>query len=107
MMKLGWPQLVTVAVTFVSVVAVVLLHYEGLSLIGRTIKARAFHHRAKILMLIFAQLSLHIVEIWMFALVAFVLTQTLAFGAILPVPSGGYLDYVYLGLPVNVWVLLG
>lgn len=94
-MKLGWPELVTVAVTLVTVVAVVLLHYEGLSLIGRTIKARAFHHRAKILMLIFAQLSLHIVGIWMFALAAFALTQTLAFGAILPVPSGGYLDYVY------------
>lgn len=56
-MNLGWPELITVVVTFASVVAVVLLHYEGLSLIGRTIKARAFHHRAKILMLIFAQLG--------------------------------------------------
>ncbi len=94
-MRLGWPELVTVAVTFATVVAVVLLHYEGLSLIGRTIRSRAIHHRAKILMLIFAQLSLHIFEIWMFALAAFVLTQAFAFGAILPVPSGGYLDYVY------------
>jgi Ion channel len=94
-MKLGWPELVTVAITFTTVVAVVLLHYEGLSLIGRTIRGRAFHHRAKILALIFAQLSLHILEIWMFALAAFLLTQWLEFGAILPVPSGGFLDFVY------------
>jgi hypothetical protein len=93
--KLGWPELVTVAVTFISVVAVVLLHYEGLSLIGRAIKARAFHHRAKILVLIFAQLALHIVAIWMFAVGAFLLIRWLGYGAILPVPSGGYLDYVY------------
>jgi hypothetical protein len=94
-MKLGWPELVTALTTLISVVAVVLLHYEGLSLIGRTIKARVFHHRAKILVLIFAQLGLHIVAIWMFAVAAFALTQWLGFGAILPVPSGGYLDYVY------------
>jgi Ion channel len=98
-MNLGWPELVTVAVTFASVVAVVLLHYEGLSLIGRIIKARAFHHRTKILVLIFAQLGLHIIEIWMFAGAAFVLTQAPEFGAVLPasvgVPVGGFLDFVY------------
>lgn len=87
--------MVTVATTIITVVAVVLLHYEGLSLIGRTIKARAVHHRAKILMLIFAQLGLHIVAIWIFAVGAFLLTRSLGYGAILPVPSGGYLDYVY------------
>ena len=94
-MKLGWPELVTALTTLISVVAVVLLHYEGLSLIGRTIKARVFHHRAKILVLIFAQLGLHIVAIWMFAAAAFALTSGLGYGAILPVPNGGYLDYVY------------
>ncbi len=94
-MRLGWPELVTVAATIITVVAVVLLHYEGLSLIGRTIKARVFHHRAKILVLIFSQLGLHIIAIWMFALSAYLLTRWLGYGAILPVPSGGYLDYVY------------
>jgi hypothetical protein len=93
--KLGWPEIVTVAATTIFVVAVVLLHYEGLSLIGRTIKARAFHHRAKILVLIFSQLCLHVIAIWIFAAGAFLLTRWLGYGAILPVPSGGYLDYVY------------
>jgi hypothetical protein len=94
-MRLGLPELITVAVTLGAVVAIVLLHYEGLSLIGRTIKTRILHHRAKILVTIFAQLGLHIVEIWMFGLVAFLLTQSPRFGAIVPVPAGGFLDYVY------------
>lgn len=94
-MRLGWPELVTVAVTFATVVAVVLLHYEGLSLIGHTIRIRVLHHRAKILVTIFSQLSLHIVEIWVFGLVAFLLAESLGFGALRPVPTGGYLDYVY------------
>ena len=59
-MKLGWPEFIMVAVTMVTVIATVLVHYEGLSLIGRAIRGRALHHRAKILMTIFAQLLLHI-----------------------------------------------
>ena len=94
-MKLGWPEFITVAVTFVAVVAVVLFHYEGLSLIGRTIRTRVLHHRAKILVTIFSQLGLHIVEIWLFGLVAYLLTQSLGFGDLRPAPTGGYLDFVY------------
>ena len=59
-MKLGWPEFIMVAVTMVTVIATVLVHYEGLSLIGRAIRGRALHHRAKILITIFAQLLLHI-----------------------------------------------
>jgi hypothetical protein len=93
--RLGWPELITVVATFGTVVAVVLLHYEGLSLIGRSIKARVLHHRAKILMTIFAQLGLHIAEIWVFGLVAWLLAQFMGFGALQPAPRGGFLDFVY------------
>ena len=95
-MMLGWPELLTAVITIICVVAVVLLHYEGLSLIGRAIKGRTFHHRAKILVLIFAQLGLHVLAIWTFALTAFALIRWLGFGAIVPVPGGGFLDYVYV-----------
>jgi hypothetical protein len=94
-MKLGWPEMLTAVATIIFVVAVVLLHYEGLSLIGRRIKQRTIHHRAKILVLIFAQLGLHVMAIWIFAAGAFLLTRGQGYGAILPAPSGGYLDYVY------------
>ena len=94
-MKLGWPEFIMVAVTMVTVIATVLVHYEGLSLIGRAIRGRALHHRAKILMTIFAQLALHIGEIWVFGLAAFLLAQSAGFGAIRPAPSEGFLDFVY------------
>jgi hypothetical protein len=94
-MKLGWPELITVVATFGTVVAVVLVHFEGLSLIGRGIKVRALHHRTKILITIFAQLVLHIAEIWVFGLTAFLLAQSAGFGSLSPAPSGGFLDFVY------------
>ena len=94
-MRVGWPELITVAVTFATVVGVVLLHYEGLSLIGRAIRTRTLHHRAKVLATIFAQLVLHIIEIWVFGLVALLLVESLQFGALQPAAGGGYLDFVY------------
>lgn len=92
---LGFPEFVTVAVTLATVIFVVLFHYEGLSWIGRLLKVRAFHHRSKILVLIFAQLTLHFVEIWIFGLGFFLLTALPEFGAILPSPTHGILEFVY------------
>jgi hypothetical protein len=92
---LGWPELITVLVTMTVVVSVVLLHYEGLSWFGRLIKIRALHHRAKIIVLIFAQLGLHILEIWLFAVGFFLLTRAPEYGAILPSETLGFLDFVY------------
>ena len=46
-------------------------------------------------MTIFSQLGLHIFEIWVFGLAAFLLAQSAQYGAIRPAPSGGFLDYVY------------
>jgi len=94
-MILGWPEVITVAVTMGTVVTAVLVHYEGLSAIGRTIKTRTLHHRAKVLITIFSQLGLHIFEIWVFGLAAFLLAQSVQYGAIRPAPSGGFLDFVY------------
>jgi hypothetical protein len=92
---IGWPEVLTVLATVVLVISVVLLHYEGLSWIGRLLKIRVLHHRAKIVALIFAQLGLHIVEIWLFALGYFALTRNPGFGAMLPMQAPGFLDYVY------------
>jgi hypothetical protein len=107
----GWPHFVTVVVTAMVVVAAVLVHYEGLNWSGRLIKRRFLHHRAKILMLIFAELGLHIAEIWLFAAGYAFLTVGLGYGAIVPAtplailpanPTGlfaaaqvGFLDVVY------------
>lgn len=94
-MALGLPEAVTVGVTMLLVVGVVLLHYEGLSWFGRLLKSRAFHHRAKIVVLIFAQLALHIAEIWLFAVGFAVLTARPEYGAVLSDAAVGFLDLVY------------
>jgi hypothetical protein len=112
MSDIGWPHVVTVGITAALVIGAVLLHYEGLSWSGRLIKRRFIHHRAKIVVLIFAELGLHIGEIWLFAGGYAVLTRVLEYGAIVPAsllavlpadPSGlfapssrpGFLDLVY------------
>lgn len=92
---IGFVHLATVLLTTVMVVASVLLHYEALSWFGRMLKARVLHHRAKIAMLIFAQLGLHIVEIWLFAAGYLVLTLSSEYGAITPSARLGFLDLVY------------
>ncbi len=85
----------TVFLTALMVVGTVLLHYESLSCFGRLLKARVLHHRAKIALLIFAQLGLHIVEIWIFALGYLLLTSSPDFGAITPPARAEFLDLVY------------
>jgi hypothetical protein len=85
----GWPHVVTILITAAVVSSVVILHYEGLSWTGRLIKRRLFHHRTKIAALIFAELGLHIAEIWLFAVGYAALTWGLSYGAIVP---GGSLD---------------
>lgn len=82
--EFGWPHIVTMIITAVVVSGAVLLHYEGLSWTGRIIKRHMFHHRAKIAALIFAELGLHIAEIWLFAGGYAVLTWGLGYGAIVP-----------------------
>jgi hypothetical protein len=92
---IGWPHVITVLVTAMLVIGTVLLHYEGLSWFGRLLKARVLHHRAKIVALIFAQLGLHIAEIWVFAAGYFFLTRDPVFGAIEPPSRLGFIDLVY------------
>lgn len=95
MNQLGWAHFVTVAVTAMLVVVCVLLHYEALTWFGRMLKTRVLHHRAKIGALIFAQIGLHIVEIWIFAVGFFALTLRPGFGTVIPDAQIGFLDLVY------------
>ena len=92
---LGLIHLLTVALTAVLVAGTILLHYESLSWFGRVLKSRVLHHRSKIAVLIFAQLGLHIAEIWIFAAGYFLLTLSPDYGAIVPSAHLGFLDLVY------------
>ena len=97
------PHIITVLVTFAIVILSVVVHYEGLSALSRWLGLELLVPRAKIATLIFGQLILHVLEIWIFAAGYFVLAQKLKFGGLLqlsyvdvqPPQAIGFIDYVY------------
>ncbi|MGB5245559.1 MAG: potassium channel family protein [Woeseia sp.] len=61
-----WNYWVTVAATAAAVIACVILHYEGLRLLGKSLPVHRHNHRARVVVLILGLLALHITEIWVF-----------------------------------------
>ena len=97
------PHIITVLVTLAIIILSVVVHYEGLSALSRWLGLELFVPRAKIAALIFGQLILHVLEIWIFAAGYFILSEKLKFGALLqlsyvdvqPSQAIGFIDYVY------------
>jgi hypothetical protein len=102
------PHLVTALATLIIVLMCVGVHYEGLSALSRWARIDVTPARLKIATLIVGQLILHVIEIWIFAVGYFVLTQKLKFGAIIQLPYSndlstnivGFLDHVYFSAVV-------
>jgi hypothetical protein len=92
---ISWTDIVTVLVTSGVVIAAVLIHYEGLSWFGRWLTIDLLPHRARIAALIFGQLGLHIIEIWLFAAGYYLLLRGPEYGAVVPAARLGFLDLVY------------
>lgn len=108
MEALDLPHLVTALVTVTIVILCVGVHYEGLSVLSRWARASVSPPRLKITTLIVGQLFLHVVEIWIFAVGYFLLTQKLKFGVLIQLPYSdnlgteviGFLDHVYFSAVV-------
>ncbi|MDR3387604.1 MAG: ion channel [Rudaea sp.] len=86
---------VVVAVTAMVVCVCVLLHYEALSFLSRWLARLGGQHRRRVLFAIFGVLSVHIVEIWIFALACTFLLLSRSFGTAHGY-AGGILDGVYV-----------
>lgn len=83
--------------TTVAVGAVVMMHYEGLNLLSRTLAhRRTSHRRRKVLYGIFGVLALHLVEMWIFGLTMAALLLLPDTGHISGADRLGLLDSVYL-----------
>jgi len=102
------PHIITALTTLLIVVVSVIVHYEGLSGLTKWASLDLLAPRARIAALIFGQLILHVIEIWIFATGYFVLTQLLGFGGLLqsayvgpelPLVTG-FADYVYYSATV-------
>jgi hypothetical protein len=81
--------------TLALVVGAVLLHYEALTVIGRLLKARVLHHRVKILALVFALITVHVLDIALFAVGYLTLSLEPGFGTILPSGRMTFADFAY------------
>lgn len=98
----NWP--VNFAVVGAAVFAValcVLLHYEGLLLTSRGLQRIGGQQRSKVLYGIFSMLVMHVVEIWIFGIVIWLLLHWpecghIASGAAQQLDAPGLLDSVYL-----------
>lgn len=94
-------NLVVVAAAAGAVALCVLVHYEGLLLTSRGLQRIGGQQRVKVLYGIFSMLILHIVEIWIFGAVIWLLLHWPACGYIVSGASAklgmlGLLDSVYL-----------
>ncbi|KGI77416.1 hypothetical protein LF63_0110870 [Oleiagrimonas soli] len=82
--------------TAVVVALCVLLHYEGLTLLSRSLSRLHAHARRGVLRGIFGVLLLHVLEIWVFGLALFALLLIdPRFGQIHGIPPESIFDHVY------------
>lgn len=86
---------VVVLVTVIMVIACVVLHYEALSWLTGWLKRITLSPRQHILVLIFAILFFHVMEIWIFGAGYYYLISSEGHGALLASHAVGFLDCVY------------
>jgi Ion channel len=84
-----------VLVTVAIVIACVVLHYEALSWLTGLLKRISLSPRRHILVLIFAILFFHIVEIWIFGAGYFYLISSEGHGSLLASQAVSFLDCIY------------
>jgi len=94
-------NLVVVASACAAVALCVLLHYEGLLLTSRGLRLMGGPQRIKVLYGIFSMLILHVIEIWVFGVIIWLLLQWPECGHIVSssehqLGALGLLDSVYL-----------
>ena len=84
-----------VVVTILVVIACVALHYEALNLLTARLRRIQLQPRPRILVLIFAILFTHVMEIWIFGAAYYSLTLSEGHGALVASYPIGFLDSVY------------
>ncbi len=90
------PYLVAAAVTLVTVVFAVMLHYEAFILLGRSVDKSVISHRRRMLVLIFGLLFVHIIAIWMFGITVWWLVEVNSIGALEGYDQLAFLDYIFM-----------
>jgi hypothetical protein len=87
-------QLVMMTLTGVVVVLAVLLHFEALSFLTTFLPSLKIKSRMRLIILMFGLLTVHLIEIWLFAFAYFFFSHNPTFGHIQG-PMHELLDYAY------------
>lgn len=87
---------VVVVATVGAVAGSVLLHYEGLIFTSRWLTRHRGHNRVKVLYAIGSLIALHVVEIWLFAVVLWLLLLVPGAGGMAGQGAPHFFDVVYL-----------
>ena len=85
-----------VAATLLTLGACVLFQYEYLVTVWRRLSAHTGHRRVKVLYGIFSVILLHVLQIWLFGAVLFLLLLWPACGSLAGPESASFLECVYL-----------
>lgn len=84
-----------VLATALAVVIAVLIHYESLMVISKFIDRSSLPHRQKILSMAFGLLTTHTLEIWVFAAIGWLLSESAGIGSLEGYDTFNFLDYVF------------
>lgn len=98
--EIGGLQLLPVVVSIVCVLVCVLLHYEALLALAKFLKSTSINRRPRVLILIFGILTAHIVEIGVFGLGYYFLSDEAKFGYLVGPMENGLFDYLYFSATV-------
>lgn len=86
---------IAVGATGLLVMATVVIHFEGLTVLTLLLPRLHSRRRSRILILMLSLLGLHVLEIWLFGLGYFLLLKLDGLGALQGVAMTGLPDYVY------------
>jgi len=87
-------HLVILGVSAMIVAICVMLHYEALRFLGRTLGAHV-HKRIGVLLVMMGLLIAHFLEVWVFAIAYMFVEHKIGFGRIAGITTGDIFDYFY------------
>lgn len=77
------------------VTAVVVIHYEMLRMLGRTIPKLQIKHRVRVIFGVFGTICAHVVEVWIFGIAFYFMVRSGNFGSLGGNFDGSLIDCVY------------
>ena len=98
---------IAAAVTLVTVVLCVIVHYEGLRLLTDRMEVPRHHDRGRIIFLILWMLAMHVVGIWLFGLAYYIQLNLFEIGELAGIGEPTLIDCVYFSAMSYTTIGLG